>query len=105
MKFSLKNRIIWVVGHNGMVGQAILRKLGKDHDIISISRKKLDSSSQNKVERWIKAHNPEVIFLTAGKVRGIYANKNYPADFIYQNIIIAANVINGAYKNKEKKLI
>jgi len=105
MVFSLKNKKIWIVGHNGMVGQAILRKLGKDHDIITISREKLDLSSQNKVEKWIKANNPEVIFLTAGKVGGIYANSNYPADFIYQNIIIAANIINAAYKNKVKKLI
>ena len=105
MVFSLKNKKIWIVGHNGMVGQAILRKLGKDHDIITISRNKLDLSSQDKVERWIKENNPEVIFLTAGKVGGIYANSNYPADFIYQNIIIAANIINAAYKNKVKKLI
>ena len=104
-KFSLKDKKIWIAGHNGMVGQTILRKLRKDHDIITIPRQKLNLLSQNSVEKWMKNNKPEVVFLTAGKVGGIHANSNYPVDFLYQNILIAANVINAAYKNKVKKLI
>ena len=103
--FNLKDKKIWVVGHNGMVGKAIFKKLNKNYDVITVSRKKLDLLSQNSVEKWMKLNKPEVIFLTAGKVGGIHANSNFPADFIYQNILIATNVINAAYKNKIKKLI
>ena len=104
-KFSLKDKKIWVVGHSGMVGQAILKKLRRNYEVITIPRQKLNLLSQNSVEKWMKNNKPEVVFLTAGKVGGIHANRSYPVDFLYQNILIATNIINSAYENNVKKLV
>lgn len=102
-----KNAKIYVAGHRGLVGSAILRKLqekGYTHFITRTS-KELDLIRQSEVDTFFKAERPEYVFLAAAKVGGILANSTYKADFIYQNIMIAANVIQASYKCNVKKLL
>lgn len=102
-----KNSKIYVAGHRGMVGSAIVRKLISDgyNNIITRTSKELDLQRQTDVENFFTSEKPEYVFLAAAKVGGIIANNAYPADFLYQNIIIEMNVINSAYENKVKKLL
>ncbi len=106
INYSLQNKRIWIVGHNGMVGSAILRKLKKLNCEIQIcQRKDVDLRSQPDVLKWMKKKKPEVIFLAAAKVGGIFANMNYPQDFLYDNIMISFNIINSAKLVDVEKLI
>lgn len=102
-----KNSPIFVAGHTGFVGSALTRKL-KDlgfKKLILKNHKEVDLIDQDKVNKLFKKTRPEYVFLLAAKVGGIQANNTYPADFIYQNIAIQANVIQAAYKYGAKKLI
>ena len=101
------NSKIYVAGHNGLVGSAIVRKLKRDgyKKIITAKRKELDLTDKNKVLKFLKDKKPEFIFIAAAKVGGIYANNKYKADFIYENISIQSNLINGAYTCGIKNLI
>jgi len=104
-KFFLKKKI-FVAGHNGMVGHALLERLKKiDCQIITESRSNLDLRKQKKVELWFKKNKPDYVFLLAAKVGGIYANNTFPADFIYDNIMIQTNVIKSSFNFRVKKLI
>jgi len=106
MKFNLKAKKIWVTGPNGMVGKALIDELkGKCKKIFSINRKKLDLKNQQAVSKWVSKNKPDIIIMTAAKVGGIYANSEYPGEFIYDNLQIQNNVIESARKNKIKKLI
>jgi GDP-L-fucose synthase len=98
---------IYVAGHGGMVGSAILRRLiDRGHtNIVVRSHHELDLTNQNAVDDFFKIERPDQVYLAAAKVGGIYANNTYPAEFIYQNLIIEANVINAAWKNDIKKLL
>lgn len=102
-----KNAKIYVAGHNGLVGSAILRELQKNgyFNLLTKTRKELDLTRQDLVESFFDKENPEYVFLAAAKVGGILANDNYPADFIRENLTIETNIINSAYKNKVKKLL
>ncbi len=102
-----KNSKIYVAGHKGMVGAALMRLLrGKGYkNIITYAHSALDLTSQGDVERFFKKEKPEYVFLAAAKVGGILANSTYKAEFIYNNIMIAANVIHSAYKYGVKKLL
>lgn len=90
-----------------MVGSAIIRKLKETgyNNILVPTSVELDLRNQQVVDDFLKYQNPDYVFLTAGKVGGIYANDNYPAEFIYDNLMIAANVIHAAYKSDVKKLL
>ena len=101
-----KTSKIYVAGHNGMVGSAIVRELKKQgyNNIIIKSRKDLDLINQDAVNAFFEKENPEYIFLAAARVGGIGANSTYPADFLYENMMIEMNVINSAFKNNCKKL-
>ena len=102
-----KHSKIYVAGHNGMVGSAIVRAL-KNHgfsDIIVRSSKELNLTRQNEVENFFTYEKPEYVFLAAAKVGGIYANSTYPAEFIYDNLMIECNVIHASYQNKVRKLL
>jgi GDP-L-fucose synthase len=101
------NASIYVAGHNGLVGSALVRRLKMMgyHNIITVDRSRLDLRNQLSVKRFFAIQNPEYVFLAAAKVGGINYNKNYPADFIYDNITIQNNVIHSAYENKVKKLM
>ena len=102
-----KNTKIFVAGHNGLVGSAILRKLKKlgYKKLITVNRKKVDLTNQSKTFNFIKKTKPKFIFICAAKVGGILANDNFKADFIYQNLQIQNNLIHSAYLNGIKNLI
>jgi len=101
------NSKIFVAGHNGLVGNAILKKLKEKgyKNILTASRKKLDLTNQKKVYEFFKKNKPKFVFLAAAKVGGILSNQKYKAEFIYNNLSIQLNVINSAYKNGVKDLI
>jgi len=98
---------IYVAGHNGMVGSAIVRKLKSEgfNNIVFKSSKELDLRNQAAVETFFKTEKPDYVFLTAAKVGGIKANNTYKADFLYDNLMIQNNVIYSAYHNGVKKLL
>ena len=102
-----KNAKIYVAGHRGLVGSAIVRCLNSHgyQNIIVRTSKELDLADQKAVEEFFSEHKPEYVFLAAAKVGGILANDSYPADFIYKNLMIEANVIHAAYKTGVKKLL
>ena len=102
-----KNSKIYVAGHRGLVGSAIVRKLQEKGytNILGKTHKELDLMSSMEVENFFKEEKPEYVFLAAAKVGGIYANSNYPADFIYENLQIQNNVIGNSYKYGIKKLM
>ena len=101
------NSKIYVAGHTGLVGSAILRKLKQKgyKNIITISQKNLNLKDQNKVFNYLKKIRPDFIFIAAAKVGGIYSNSNYKADFIYDNLSIQNNLVHGSYLNGIKKFI
>lgn len=102
-----KNSKIYVAGHKGLVGSAIVRKLKEKEytNIIGKTHSDLDLTNSVEVEEFFKTEKPEYVFLAAAKVGGILANSTYPADFIYENLQIQNNVIGMAYKYKVKKLM
>ena len=104
---SLKKSKIYVAGHNGLVGSAIIRRLKffGYKNIITIDREKLDLTNQLKVLKFLKKTKPKFIIIAAAKVGGINANNKYRADFIYENLSIQNNLIHGAYLNKIKNII
>jgi len=102
-----KNSKIYVAGHDGLVGSAIMRKLDLDGytNIITRTFQELDLTRQKEVEDFFENEKPEFVFLAAAKVGGILANNTYKAEFIYDNMMIEFNVIHSAYKNKVEKLL
>ena len=96
---------IFVAGHNGMVGSAICDQLNDGDDVVIASRDEVDLLIQSEVSSFFKAHKFDQIYLAAAKVGGIHANKTYPAEFIYQNLMIQNNVIHSAYKSGVTKLL
>ena len=102
-----KDAKIYIAGHRGLVGGAILRNLQSAGftNLLTKSHNELDLLNQQEVNSFFEKEKPEYVFLAAAKVGGIGANSTYPADFIYQNTMIGFNVIHGAYKNGVKKLI
>jgi len=98
---------IYIAGHRGMVGAALVRTLqaqGQNHLVLR-SRAELDLTDQRAVRDFFEAEQPEQVYLAAAKVGGIYANNTYPAEFIYENLMIEANVIDAAYRSGVKKLL
>jgi len=102
-----KDSKIYVAGHTGMVGSAIVRELNRQGytNIIIRTHKELDLMRQTDVEAFFREEMPEYVFLAAAKVGGIIANQNHPADFMYDNMILEMNVIHSAWKNECKKLL
>lgn len=102
-----KDSKIYIAGHRGMVGSAILRKLKKEgySNFVLQTSKELDLTHQEAVAQFFKTEQPEYVFLAAAKVGGIQANNTYRADFLYENLMIQNNVIHSSYKNKVKKLL
>jgi GDP-L-fucose synthase len=98
---------IYVAGHRGMVGAAIVRHLQQqgDSNILSRSHGELDLTDQAAVRAFFQAEKPDQVYLAAAKVGGIHANNTYPAEFIYQNLMIEANVVDAAFRNGVKKLL
>jgi len=102
-----KDAKIYIAGHRGLVGGAILRNLQAVGftNLLTMSHNELDLLNQKEVNDFFEKEKPEYVFLAAAKVGGIGANSTYPADFIYQNTMIGFNVIHASFKNKVKKLI
>lgn len=102
-----KNSKIFVAGHNGLVGSAIVRKLKEKgfRNILTISRSKLDLTNEQKVFNFLRKKKPKFIFIAAAKVGGIYSNNKYRAEFIYSNLSIQNNIIHSAFKCNIKDLI
>ena len=98
---------IYVAGHNGMVGSAIVRRLREKGfiNIISCSSAELDLANQQNVHNFLQDESPDYVVIAAAKVGGIYANDSYPAEFIYQNLMIEANLIHGSYLAGVNKLL
>jgi GDP-L-fucose synthase len=104
--FSLTGRRIWVAGHRGLVGQALVRRLAReDCEVLTVSRDALDLRRQADTEAWLASARPDVIFLAAATVGGILANSTRPAEFLYDNLTIAANVAEAAYHVGVAKLM
>lgn len=102
-----KDAKIYIAGHRGMVGSSIVRKLELEgyKNIIKRTSKELDLRNQQDVNEFFLLEKPEYVFLAAAKVGGIHANNTYPADFIYENLMIETNIIHASYKNNVKKLL
>ena len=104
--FDLTGRRIWVAGHRGMVGGALMRRLAReDCALITVDRAALDLRRQADVEAWIAEARPDVVIVAAAKVGGIAANDSYPADFMYDNLAIETNVIHAAHQTGVAKLL
>jgi len=103
----LKDSRIYVAGHKGLVGSAILRRLKSEEytELMTRTHKELDLMNQADVGRFFEKEKPEYVFLAAAKVGGILANHSYPAEFIYENLMVQTNVIHAAYKTGVKKLL
>lgn len=104
--FDLRGKRVYVAGHNGLAGSAIVRRLASEAcEIITAGRQTLDLTQQADTERWLAANKPDAVIIAAGHVGGIYANDTFPADFIADNLAIGLNLIRGAYKTGVKKLL
>jgi GDP-L-fucose synthase len=104
---TVKNKNIYIAGHNGMVGSALIRQLKNDNSniIITASRDELNLTNQQAVNHFFANKKIDQVYLAAAKVGGIHANNTYPADFIYQNLMIEANIINAAHMHNVQKLL
>lgn len=104
--FPLAGKRVFVAGHRGMVGSAIVRRLAsEDCEILTVGRDEVDLRNQAQVNAWMEQARPDAVFLAAAKVGGILANDTYPADFLYDNLMIEANVIEASYRNQVAKLL
>jgi len=95
---------LFVAGHNGMVGSAVCRA-NTEYELITFDRKDLDLTSQITVDYVIKTFKPDAVIICAGKVGGIHSNNTYPAEFIYDNLIIQSNIINSSYRHGVSRLL
>jgi len=104
--YSLAGKRVWVAGHNGLVGRALVRRLAEvDCEVLTASRREVDLRRQQETEAWVGAHRPHAVFVAAATVGGIVANSSRPAEFIYDNLAIETNVIHSAYKYGVEKLL
>ena len=104
--FPLEGRRVYVAGHRGMVGSAIVRRLAAENcTVLTVDRGELDLLRQDGVEKWFSACRPDVVVVAAAKVGGILANTSYPADFLYRNLMIEANLIESARAAGVAKLL
>ncbi len=106
MAFSLKNKRVFVAGHNGMVGSAVSRRLALEGcEILTVGRDKVDLVNQAAAREWIHAQRPDAIVLAAAHVGGIKANRDFPVDFLYKNLMIEANVMQAAHETDVQRVL
>ena len=104
--YELKGKRVWVAGHRGMVGSALVRRLRSEGcEILTVSRSDVDLTRQEPTERWIAEHRPQAVFVAAARVGGILANATRPAEFLYDNLAMETNIIHGAFKAGVEKLL
>ena len=107
MSYPLRDKRIWVAGSSGMVGSAIIRRLAAENpaEILTAPSKQLDLRDQGATQAWVSENKPDAVFMAAAKVGGIHANNTYPAQFLYDNLMMAANVIEASYRAGVEKLL
>jgi GDP-L-fucose synthase len=106
LPFSLKGRRVWVAGHRGMVGSALLRRLAAEGcELVTVGSNQLDLRRQADVERWMHTERPEIVFMAAARVGGILANSRQPADFLYDNLAVQINVAKAAVEIEVRKFL
>jgi GDP-L-fucose synthase len=106
LPFDLAGKRVWVAGHRGLVGSALVRRLQQEGcTILTADRAQVDLTRQAAVEDWLAQEKPDVVFMAAARVGGIQANNTRPAEFLYENLAIETNVLHGAYKIGVQKLI
>jgi GDP-L-fucose synthase len=104
--YRLEGKRVFVAGHRGMVGSACVRRLRQENcEVLTAGRDTLDLRRQDAVERWMAAESPDVVVIAAAKVGGILANDTYPAEFLYENLMIEANLIHAAHQVGVEKLL
>jgi len=105
-EYNLAGKRVWVAGHRGMAGSAIVRRLGEENcEILTVARAEVDLRRQADVEAWMAAKKPQAVFLAAATVGGIMANATRPAEFLYDNLAIETNIIHAAWKTNVEKLL
>ncbi|MFV0513660.1 MAG: GDP-L-fucose synthase family protein [Jhaorihella sp.] len=106
MAYELTGKRVWVAGHRGMVGGAVVRRLeGEPCEVLTAGRDVVDLTRQAQVEDWMMAQRPDAVILCAARVGGIHANDSYPVDFLYDNLMIEANIIHAAHRAGVEKLL
>jgi GDP-L-fucose synthase len=106
MTYNLSGKKVWVAGHRGMVGSAVCRQLENENcNIIKACRDEVNLVNQAEVNEWMNTVKPDAIVLAAAKVGGIQANNNFPVDFLYENLMIEANIIHAAHLNNVKRML
>jgi GDP-L-fucose synthase len=104
--YSIEGKRVFVAGHRGMVGSALMRRLAQEEcRLLTATREALDLRDQAAVDRWFDEHRPQAVFLAAARVGGIHANATRPGEFLYDNLAIAANVIEAARRCQVEKLL
>lgn len=104
--YSLSGKRVWVTGHRGLVGSAIVRRLqSEDCEIITVDRSELDLTRQKPVEDWMANNRPDLVFLAAGRVGGIQANTSHPAGFLYENAALLSNIVDASRRAQVEKLV
>jgi GDP-L-fucose synthase len=105
-RFELRGKRVFVAGHRGMVGSALVRRLaGEDCEVLTVPRQSVDLRDQSAVNAWFAQHRPQAVFMAAATVGGIYANDTRPGDFLFDNLAIATNVTDAAYRSDVEKLM
>ncbi|MFV3130407.1 GDP-L-fucose synthase [Niveispirillum sp. KHB5.9] len=104
--YDLTGKRVWVAGHRGMVGGAVVRRLaGEGCTVLTATRDELDLTRQRQVEEWVAANKPDAVVVAAAKVGGILANNSFPADFLYDNLVIETNIVQAAFRANVEKLL
>lgn len=105
-EYVLKDKRVWVAGHRGMVGSALVRRLASEGcEVVVAQREEVDLRRQDDVERWMSAQKPQAVFVAAARVGGILANDTHPVDFLLDNLLIESSIINAAWKSGVEKLL
>lgn len=104
--YDLAGKKVWVAGHRGMVGSAVIRRLVSEAcEVVTVGRDKVDLKRQAEVEAFMQEEKPDVVVMAAAKVGGILANDTYPADFLYDNLMIETNIVHAAFQNDVEKFL
>ncbi|MDG5493621.1 GDP-L-fucose synthase [Niveispirillum sp. BGYR6] len=104
--YDLTGKKVWVAGHRGMVGGALVRRLASEGcEVLTVGRDVVDLTRQAAVEEWVAAQKPDAVVVAAAKVGGILANNSYPADFLYDNLVIETNIVQASFRTGVEKLL